>query len=105
MQNTPTTPNPPPQPTYVYVQNQQGPKTDGLAVAGMVLGICGFIFGWLYLIPCIVGLVLSGVALHRINQQPERRSGKGMAITGLTCSIISLAIYGLIFLAAIGSTS
>ena len=85
--------------TMVMAQIQ--PKADGLAIAGMVLGICSFFFGWLYTIPCVVGIVLSAVALNRVTKSNGQRSGKGMAIAGLTCSIVSFLLYGIIFIAAI----
>ena len=101
---TPSIPGPPPfqVQAYPYPYPMAQPKADGLAIAGMVLGICGFFFGWLYLIPCVIGIVLSGVGLNKVNKSNGRRSGKGMAIAGLTCSIVSFLFYGIIFLAASG---
>ena len=107
MTTEPITPPPPPPAFQVqaYPMTLAQPKADGLAVAGMVLGICSFFFGWLYLIPCIVGIVLSGVGLNKVTKSNGQRSGKGMAIAGLTCSIVSFSIYGIIFLAALGASS
>jgi hypothetical protein len=91
----------PPQPQYVVVAPQ--PKAAGLAVASMVLGIVSFFFGWLYLVPCVLAIIFGGVSLRQIKQR--NLGGKGMAIAGLTCGIITTSIYGLIFLAAIGASN
>ena len=99
------TPQPPqyfaPQPQVVYVQQQ--PKAAGLAVASMVLGILGLFFGWLYLVPPVLAVIFSGVALNQIKQRGL--GGKGMAITGLVLGIVGTALYGLILLAAIGASN
>ncbi|MBX9679902.1 MAG: hypothetical protein K2X38_14160 [Gemmataceae bacterium] len=77
--------------------------TNGLAIAGMVLGIVAIVFA---IIPCLwlvwyigltialVGVVLSGIGLATAN---KTGSGKGMAISGLALSIVSIVIYPLIF--------
>jgi hypothetical protein len=66
---------------------------DGLAIAGMVVGIVSvpcICFGWVAIIIGIVGLILSILGLKSPNK-------KGMAIAGLICSIVGL-IGGLIVL-------
>ncbi|RPI12113.1 MAG: DUF4190 domain-containing protein [Actinobacteria bacterium] len=87
---------------YVQVVATQ-PKVAGLAVASMVLGILGFFFGWLYLVVPVLAIIFGAVALRQIRQRGL--GGKGMAITGLACGIISTSIYGLILLAAIGASN
>jgi len=67
------------------------PKTNGMAVAGLVMGIfsliqcCSFIFG-------ILGVIFSSVGLSQINKKPEELKGKGIAVAGLIMSIVGLAI-------------
>jgi len=67
------------------------PKTNGMAIAGLVMGIfsliqcCSFIFGTL-------GVIFSSVGLSQINKQPAEFTGKGMAVAGLVMSIVGLAI-------------
>lgn len=51
--------------------------TNGLALASMVLGICGF----LCLVPGLVGIVLGFVSLPQIRRTRQR--GRGMAIAGI----------------------
>ncbi|MFO0863335.1 MAG: hypothetical protein U0744_01510 [Gemmataceae bacterium] len=74
----------------------QGGGSNGLAIAGMVLGIVGVVLVW---IPCIgqilaivlgiVGAALSGIGLAQANKSG---SGKGMALTGLILSILAMLV-------------
>ena len=64
----------------------------GLGVAGMVLGIVGLVFLWLFYIgiPCaLVGLILSAVGYKK---SKDAGMPGGMAVAGLVCSIIALAV-------------
>ena len=65
-------------------------QTNGLAVAGLVLGIASaaLFFLWFVAIPCgIVGIVLSIIGLGR---SKTRGKGMGMAMTGLILSVLGL---------------
>lgn len=94
--------NPQHMPQYVYVTQQQNPpkKSIGLAVASMVLGIVAVVFSCCFIyvsIPCgIVGLILGAVSLA------TKKGGKGMAIAGIVCSIVSIAV---VIIAAIAGAS
>lgn len=74
----------------------------GLAVGGMVTGIVGLLCSiipclWLLGLPLdLVSLALSGAALQQV--KAGKASGRGMAIAGLTCSIIGLVILGIYLL-------
>jgi hypothetical protein len=66
---------------------------NGMAVAGMVLGIIGFVFSF---IPCawvlgmllgIKGVIFSGIGLGHAAKVGQ---GKGMAVTGLIMSILAI---------------
>jgi Na+/H+-dicarboxylate symporter len=79
---------PPPPPPRVYAV----PPVNGLAVAGLVLGILSVLLCWLHLFDlpiAVVGLVLSIVGLGRSNQLGG--SGRGMAIGGIVTSAVGLA--------------
>lgn len=86
----------PQQPQVLVVQNT---KTNGLAVASLVLGILGCFFGWLYLVAPILAIIFGGVAMRQITNARGTQGGKGLAISGLVLGIIFTAIYGLFFLA------
>ncbi len=71
------------------------PSAQGLSIASMVLGIVSlvmFCFWPIALICAIIGLSLGGVAISKINSGSVSADGKGMAIAGVTCSLIGLAI-------------
>jgi hypothetical protein len=92
-----TPPGYPPQPPGSYLpypppdQGQQQQPGNGMAIAGMVLGIVGIVFCWIPVVgPAIglVGLILSIAGMSRANAVGGK--GKGMAIAGLVCSIVAL---------------
>src|SRR5579863_5076480 len=78
-----------PTPTQtINIQAQAAPPSNGLAVASLVLGIIAICLFWvpfLGWIPVILGLVLGIVAL-------QRPYGRGMAVGGVVCSGVALAI-------------
>lgn len=70
--------------------NNMANQSKGLSIASMVLGIIALVFFcFVYIcIPCgIISIILGGIALA------TKKAGKGMAIAGLVCSIIGIAIY------------
>ncbi len=90
-----------------------GPRTDTLAVAGLVLGIvallgailnmlsglfgtCCFlctlgstVIGIVVLVPAIAGIVMGTLSVSRINKAPQQLTGKGMAVAALVLGAIS----------------
>lgn len=69
---------------------------SSLGLAGMICGITGVLFlilpcvWWFGIVPDIVAVVLSCIALGKIRR--GEASGRGMAITGLVCGIIGVVI-------------
>ncbi|MCW3075739.1 MAG: hypothetical protein JWO32_348 [Bacteroidetes bacterium] len=67
----------------------------GMGIAGLVLGILAAIFslipcvGMWAIIPGIIGVILSALSMK---QATEAGGSKGMAIGGLICSIVGIAI-------------
>lgn len=70
-------------------------KTNVMALVGMILGILSFLLfwlnGWVGLFLAIGGLILSILG----RKQPE---GKGMALAGMICSIVTIALWFIIVL-------
>jgi hypothetical protein len=64
----------------------------GMAVASMVLGICGLVIPFLGLI-CGVLAIVFGALATRGNKRLGSRDGSGMATSGLIMGIISVAGY------------
>jgi hypothetical protein len=81
---------PPPPPPPATPPSAAGP-TNGLAIAGMVLGIASvalFFLAWIATIIAIVGLVLSLVGLSKSNQLGG--TGRGMAVAGVATSAVGI---------------
>ena len=76
------------------------PKTSGLAIASLVLGIASIPLCGLGIIMAIIGLILGCIAISKINRQPDQLTGKGLAIGGITTSIVGLVL-GLLLLISI----
>ena len=100
----PTLPHPSARATPVYAPppthgSSYTRSTNGMAIAGMIMGILSI----LSVYPCcglpfnILGLIFSGVALGQIKANPQQ-DGKGMAIAGLICSILSILLIGILLL-------
>lgn len=87
---------------------QSGPQpTNGMAIASLVLGIVSVLVVWIPIVGllgtmmALVGLVLGILAL-------KKPGGRGLAIGGIVCSGVSLAItvlWALSFLAFIGAVA
>jgi hypothetical protein len=77
------------------------PASNGMATSGGVLGIVGFVLGWIPFAGIFIGFVLgilaivfSSIGLSRAGKLPNQ-VGKGMAITGLVLGIL-IVIFKLI---------
>ncbi|HTM23252.1 MAG TPA: DUF4190 domain-containing protein [Kofleriaceae bacterium] len=89
---------PPPQQPGSYLpypppDQQQEQPGNGMAVAGMVLGIISVVLFFIPLVGAVialVGLILSFAGMSRANNIGGK--GKGMAIAGLVCSIVGLLL-------------
>ena len=77
-----------------FSKNNEERKSNGQAIAGLILGILsilvpivGFLFG-------VFGLILSIMALKKQLANPDeyKTSGKNLAIAGMVCSIIGILI-------------
>ena len=78
------------------MENQQQQITNGKAIASMVLGILSIIIPYIGIILGIFGIIFAKKSFREINE--NNQNGRGMAITGLTTSIVGLSIYVLILL-------
>ena len=81
------------QPSMPYVPVIQ-PKTSGMAVASLVLGIVGTIF---CAVASLVGLILGIVSLNTIKISAGQLTGRGLAIAGIVTSSVSIML-GLLML-------
>lgn len=85
-------PYPPPPPGYpAYGAVRQ---SNGRATTAMVLGILALVFFWLTVLDlalAIPAIVLGALALRDANRSPQR-IGRGKAMAGLICGIISVVL-------------
>ncbi|WP_448641680.1 DUF4190 domain-containing protein [Geodermatophilus sp. URMC 63] len=73
-------------------------RTNGFAIASMVLGIV-----WIYWIGSVLALVFGYVARSQIRERGE--GGDGMAIAGIVLGWIGVGVLGLALLAGIAANS
>lgn len=83
-------------PQVVYVQHAS-PKTNGFAIASMVLGII-----WIYWIGSILALVFGYIARGQIRRSQGTQSGEGMAIAGIVLGWIGVGILLLLIVLGVG---
>jgi hypothetical protein len=63
-------------------------------VAGFVLGLVGLlIFGLLF---GLLAIIFSAIGLGKINKDPSRWRGKGLAVAGLVIGIIDILVLALL---------
>lgn len=80
-----------------------GPKTSGLAVASLVLGILSFFCG--SIITGIPAIICGHMARSRIQRSPGEYGGAGLALGGLITGYISLALVPILAALAIPAFS
>lgn len=64
------------------------PKTSGMAIASLVLGLTGFCG-----ITALIGMILGIVATMRISKSNGRLKGKGLAISGICISALMFIVF------------
>lgn len=78
------------QPAYIQPILVQQMPTSGTATASMVLGILGLVTGiCTFGIPCLIAVILGHAGLSATKD--GARSGRGMAVAGLTMGYVALA--------------
>jgi hypothetical protein len=101
----PFAPPPPPYPGTFIVAATPG---NGVGVASGVLGIVGLVLSFIPVLDfigvvlAILAVILGAVGIQRANA--ANGAGKGMAVTGLVCGLVALAI-GLLFIAVVFSAT
>jgi hypothetical protein len=76
------------------------PKTNGLAIASLVLGIV-----WLYGVGSILALVFGYMAKSQIDHSEGRETGRGMAIAGIVLGWVGVGFVLLVIIIAIAASS
>jgi hypothetical protein len=78
----------------------EGPKANGFAIASLVLGILSLITYTAAIAFAILAIIFGFIALKRIRNNPDSFKGRGMALAGLICGIVAIAIWFAIIMAA-----
>ncbi len=79
-------------------------KTNGMSLAGMILGIVSICLFWLSIfdIPvAITGLVLSLIGRAQIKKKPHELTGNGLALTGIITSILAIVLIIIVLIIAV----
>jgi Domain of unknown function (DUF4190) len=90
-------PQPPPappaygQPPSTGAGYQSGQKTNGLAIAALVLGIAGLVF-YACGVASILALVFGYMSRRQIDESGGTQGGRGMAIAGIIMGWIGVAL-------------
>jgi hypothetical protein len=71
-------------------------RTNGFAVASLVLGIVG-VGACFFVVPSLLAVIFGAVALNQMKHQPAAYSGRGMAIAGLVLGLVGVALFVLVF--------
>jgi hypothetical protein len=79
---------------------QPAVKTNGLAIASLVLGLI-----WIYGLGSILALVFGYSAKGQIDHSGGRQSGRGMAVAGIVLGWIGVGLIVLVFIAAAAGSS
>lgn len=66
--------------------------TDGLSIASLVCGIMAIISCYIWGLFGLPAVICGHMSLKKINRSPTPIQGKGMAIAGLTCGYIGIAL-------------
>jgi len=70
-------------------------RTSGLSITAMILGILSLVLVWapfVGIILGILGIIFGGIGMGQTRRDPNL-GGRGMAIAGLVCGIIGVAIW------------
>ncbi len=81
----------PPQPAYGQLA-----KTNGLAIASLVLGIL-----WLYWVGSVLALVFGYIAKRQIDESRGTQGGRGLAVAGIVLGYIGIAVIGIVVAAIV----
>jgi len=76
-----------------------GPIVHPMAVASLVAGLL-----WIYFVGSVMAIIMGAKALRKINEQPDRYKGKGLAIAGIILGALEIIILALVIyaIAALG---
>jgi hypothetical protein len=87
--------NPPPVPPAPALPQQTPPKTSGLAITALVLGVISVMGAAILIVPTLLAIILGHVAMGRIRKTPGL-GGHGLALAGCILGYVSI-VFGIFF--------
>jgi Domain of unknown function (DUF4190) len=73
--------------------------TNGMAIAAMICGICGF----LYLIPAVLGIIFGFIGLSQAKRTGQK--GRGMALAGIIVGFLWIVVVIVLIIVLVNSPS
>ena len=70
-------------------------RTNGMAVASLVLGIVGIVL-CVFFVPWILAIIFGVIGIRQCNADPSY-TGKGMAVAGLVLGLVAAALIVFVF--------
>jgi uncharacterized membrane protein HdeD (DUF308 family) len=92
---------PPPMP---YTPAPAPPRTNGMAVASLVLGILALGLFFTIVFPVIFGILAVIFGIFGISKASQGADHKGLAIAGLVCGVLGIAAM-ILFVAVFATTT
>jgi uncharacterized protein DUF4190 len=83
----------PPPGTYVQQTYVVPQKTNGMAIASLVLGIL-----WLYWLGSLLALIFGIIGKNQIDRSGAAEGGRGLAVAGIVLGIVGLGIFVLLLI-------
>jgi type II secretory pathway pseudopilin PulG len=78
--------------SYASYDTPSAELKTGLAITSLVMGIANFLLLGIFVVPTIIGIIVSVVALNKIKREPHEYGGKSLAIGGLVTNIVSAVL-------------
>jgi hypothetical protein len=75
-----------------FIPLVDGPKSQGMAVASLVMGILALLTYYGAFLFGLLALIFGLIALKRIRTSPDKFEGKGMAKAGIIMGIIAMVV-------------
>jgi hypothetical protein len=77
----------------------------GMSVTGFIMGLVGYFVGYYLsmlggLVICLLGIIFSSIAIHKIRKDPNKYGKKALAVLGLVFSLIGFLLIGLVLILA-----
>jgi hypothetical protein len=93
---------PPPPPPYGAYPGQPyvARKTNGLAVASLIVGAL-----WIYWIGSVLALIFGYIAKSQIEKSGDMQEGRGLAVAGIVLGWVGVGVLAILIIAGVASSA